>query len=382
MIEHCNGDISSVKKVFASDNLIYNRFDLIHPSSILLHYLDEDYEYDISLYMQGYSAYINVWGKILPQKIFETMIDEIFNSYREIKRISVIRGGNGYLDFLQEVNDIYIEIPRSIEELLARLKSKHQYNLRRMKRILQDRIGAYRTIWYTRTNIPNVCVELYFKWKKASHGIDYGMSVDEYLDQYYVTNALELNISGECMGIAFCCCVEDVVYLENFSFNPRLKDYSIGFLTYELLLEQLILQNKKLLFLGGGEYDYKKRFNAVERAAYSGNIYRQSVIDAINKMFATFGIKSIAIYGLGHYGKEFIYLKNKFDVELVYGIDKCESMIRDIPTYMLEDELPDVDAVIVTLNKRYKEVDSFLQGKFNKIYYYKELLFCEDGDFC
>ena len=362
---------------FDTDNLIYNRFDIIYNNINVEHFLytNSGVTYSIDVHYENNKADINVWGKRFPQQIFESAIDDIFDRHPEICRIEIMRAGNDYKHLLSEINDIRIPIPNTIEELLQRLKGKHQYTLKRIKKIVNEQHGTLTATVYD-FDIPDELVNLYFKWKLETHGTDYGMTAKEYIKKYYVTNAIMVKAGDENVGIAFFCTAENIVYLENFSYNNKLNNLSPGYLTYELLLEELVKRKCAYLYLGGGEYSYKRRFGAEISKAYSGTIYSHSFYKKINSYFKSQYINKIAIYGLGKGGQEFIKQADYLAVDIAYCIDKDMSKegAGNIKICSLEDDFEDVDAVVITLKTDNKKVENFLGSKFRRFFYWKELI--------
>ena len=77
--------------------------------------------------------------------------------------------------------------------------------------------------------------------------------------------------------------------------------------------------------------------------------------------------RSVAIYGLGligvHLQKELLHSKL---VNLKYIIDKGKKGVHnDIPVFDLNDNLPKVDAIIVTVMWDYNKIESELTKKMN-----------------
>lgn len=358
---------------FDEDNLIYNRFDLIYGNNFeKMEVVYQGKTYSIAIHYNNGRAVLNVWGKKLPQWVFEQLIKNVFRSHIEIRYIEIIQGGNNYQNCLCEGNDIRIIIPKTKQELLQRLKSKHRYNLSRQIRMLEEQYGYLSTGSYGK-NVPYKYVDLYFMWKKESHGIDYEMSPQQYLNEYHVTDAILVKAGGRPVGIIFFCLVEDTAYLENFSFDSELARFSPGYITYVLFLEELIAKKCNLLFLGGGDYEYKKKFGAEERIAYNGLIYREEVFEEVNRFFDIEGIHVFAIYGLGTGGEEFLHIRNRIKAELAYGIDKQEKKVEMLPTYTPTEELPHADAVLITLKKHNEEIEQFLKHRFEKVFYWEDM---------
>ena len=78
------------------------------------------------------------------------------------------------------------------------------------------------------------------------------------------------------------------------------------------------------------------------------------------------GFKTIAVYGLSYLGKCLVDQLNRDDVNVVYGIDNGTIQFHfDIPTYTMADDLPDVDAVIVTPVYSFEEIKISLVQKVN-----------------
>lgn len=358
---------------FEADDMIYNRFDLIYKDNVerfLYEFGDEAFAVDA--HYEKSRAVLNVWGKKFPQEVFERAIESIFSQHSEIHYIDIKRAGNDYRNLLNECNDIRVPIPKSEEELLLRLRAKHRYTLKRIKRLLEQEYGKLETILYS-ADIPSELVDQYFNWKQITHGTDYHMMAEEYLQKYYVTDGILLRAGGRNIAILFFCQVNNTVYLENLSYDTEMEKFSPGYIIYEMFLEELIKRRCSYLYLGGGKYEYKRRFGAEESVAYSGIIYRKEVFNALNIYFERNGVKKIAIYGLGAVGHTFLKIVNLLNVDLVYGIDREEKRIEGLAVYSPEGDLEKVDAVIITLKFHNKEVEELLKLKFEKIYYWHDI---------
>lgn len=366
---------------FDSDNLIYNRFDLIHQGEYgTYEYRDDDKEYVICAYRNRGVAEVNLWGKVLPQDVFNSMVKELFQS-PGVYAISVTRGGNQYFDFLEETNDIRIPLPESFDELMNRAERRDRATIRRKLRWLDERIGVLKIDVYPRSEISDDIVETYFDWKKETHGTEYGLKPAEYLDKYHVTDAMLMRAGDMDVAIAFFCQAEDIVFFENFSYNSNLKEYSPGLLMYVKFMEELIKRKCRYLYLGGGGYIYKKRFGAESFRAYSGRIYRKEIIDSLNSFFERREIRRIAFYGYGVCGHAFCQLAGNLRIEVIYGIDRKHEISTGIKLYDPQDDLPDADAVIITLNNRNNEVDDLLKKRFDKTFYWNQILDDVAGDY-
>ncbi|MBP3819024.1 MAG: hypothetical protein J6H31_12070 [Butyrivibrio sp.] len=84
----------------------------------------------------------------------------------------------------------------------------------------------------------------------------------------------------------------------------------------------------------------------------------------LSEFFTERGFKNIAIYGMHHTG---ITLQNELDgtgINISYGIDaNAESIYADIEVRKPTDDLPPVDAIIVTPIYYFIEIEEKLEGK-------------------
>lgn len=87
------------------------------------------------------------------------------------------------------------------------------------------------------------------------------------------------------------------------------------------------------------------------------------------------GLQSVAIYGCGVLG-EYLYARLKDHLHVKYFIDKnAKELRREIPVYSLQDTLPEVDGVVITLLGGIDEVIGELRDKrFSAIFVLKDWL--------
>ena len=86
---------------------------------------------------------------------------------------------------------------------------------------------------------------------------------------------------------------------------------------------------------------------------------------SLQKYFDDNYIKSVAIYGLGALGSRLFEDLQGLEVEVKCAIDQnAANIIRDdVVIYTLEQELPQVDAVIVTPVQFFYDIEKALYGK-------------------
>ncbi|MBQ9136372.1 MAG: hypothetical protein IJX66_09810 [Lachnospiraceae bacterium] len=71
--------------------------------------------------------------------------------------------------------------------------------------------------------------------------------------------------------------------------------------------------------------------------------------------------KKIAIYGMSYAGERLYDDLKDTDIEVAYAIDKrAEKIYTALEMYTIEDELPEVDAIVVTAITFYDEIEQAL----------------------
>lgn len=359
---------------YDTDDLIYNRYDLIHSDNVKEYTYEKDEKiYKIQVYFHEGIAEPNIWGKRFPQDVFENFVEDVFKD-KDIYAIKVTRGRNQYKKFLQDTIDIRVPLPDNMDDLMNRIARKKRATIRRNLRWLDERIGDLRIDSYERKDIPDDIVNTYFVWKKATRGTNYGLTAQEYLDKYYVTNAMMMRAGNVDVAVAFYCKVNEQVFFENFSYNPELSRYSPGLLMYVKFMEELIQKGCKYNYMGGGNYIYKQRFGSETEAAYIGTIYRKEIVNEINKLFEEHNIENVAFYGFGVCGHDFLQCSKNIKINVDFGIDMNAESTEGLKIYRPEDELPEMDAVLITLNNKNTDVENILEKKFLKVYYWNDIV--------
>ena len=79
--------------------------------------------------------------------------------------------------------------------------------------------------------------------------------------------------------------------------------------------------------------------------------------------FKNHAYKAIAVYGVGKLGRHLTNELVNTDIEVRYGIDRDRKAHPWLMVYTLEDELPDVDAVVITVMDQYGEIGRLLDTK-------------------
>lgn len=269
-----------------SDNLIYNRADVmgIIAETIILTQGEINYKVDYSL--KRNSAELLVWLKDIPSAVLQQAVKHIFSKHYQVLKIEVKFASANIDDDLKLDNNWVIAIPKTKTELWNRVTKKGRYNIRSQERRMSDIYGEISIENYTANNCAVDIIETYFKWKKVTHGYEYGLSPKEYIKKYYVTDIMVLNCGKEMVSVLFYNRNKEIAYLENLSYNTNMAQFSPGLILYAFFLERLIDVGIKLLFLGNGKQEYKKRFGSQEFIVYTGEIYRNSIVKVSANLFS------------------------------------------------------------------------------------------------
>lgn len=97
----------------------------------------------------------------------------------------------------------------------------------------------------------------------------------------------------------------------------------------------------------------------------------------LSSYFTEHGYKRIAIYGMSYAGETLINELKDSDIELVYGIDQKKGLYSYIDILSLDEDLPEVDAVIVTAITFFDEIEEMLSEKVSCPIISLEDILCE-----
>ena len=263
-------------------DFIFNRFDYIFPSeNVLLNVRSEDTEYQIPVHFEEKNVKFGLWLSDIPEKAVCEAAKYVFGTYSDLRTIT-------FENYLQNMSDTWkaqsslernhwsIALPETAEELDGRLSAKKRYNIKREKRLTREQIGEYETLSYPAADVPPEIIDLYFAFKQSGYGIDYHMTAEEYINRFHVSHVYILSfIETKRIGAIVCSCEQcPNVYLENLTYDPEVKKYSLGAILYDEYLKILIQKKKRSLYLGYGKQVYKSLYGAQESITYSGKLYR------------------------------------------------------------------------------------------------------------
>ena len=83
----------------------------------------------------------------------------------------------------------------------------------------------------------------------------------------------------------------------------------------------------------------------------------------IESYFTENDIKTIAIYGMGKMGKHLVASLEGTSIEVAYGIDRNTGVASPIKCYGIDEEWPEVDAIVVTATFDFDNIESLIRKK-------------------
>jgi len=258
-------------------DFIYNRIDLFTKDVILLH-VQGDHEYDLEVQLCSRHAELGIW--MMPVSGRE--LDEIFQFlFRRYRNLDYIVFNNTISDRVFQPKRHYdVVLPDSCDMLRQRLSAKSRNTMSRKLKKAEAQYGRITMREYAGEAITDDILSEYFLMKAKTHHRDYQMTTQEYLSRYHVSNVYVLKFGEQSAAMVLTCEQCPIAYLENLTYDQTFSLYSPGMMAYEMVLERLITKGKTHFYLGGGDYDYKKKYGSMETQVTSGRIYRSKIVAA------------------------------------------------------------------------------------------------------
>jgi hypothetical protein len=265
-------DVNSI-----SPDFIYNRMDLFCKDYIVLnvHNITSDYLVEVRI-LENY-AELGIWMMKVTGKELDEISEYIFTNYKEIEILSFYYAITDRIYVAEK--HYHVNLPETYEELKGRVSSKSRNTMSRKMKKAEAEYGWVTMSEYQNEGVTNEMISAYFEMKQKTHHIRYNLTWKEYIDKYHVSNIYILYFGGTIAAMILTCEQCSIAYLENLTYDMELSKYSPGMIAYEMVLERLISKGKTAFYLGGGDYDYKKKYDSVETAVTEGKIYRSWLIE-------------------------------------------------------------------------------------------------------
>lgn len=272
---------SAVLQKIVEPNIIHNRFDILYGDEYELYNVggivvpvkEIDNHLNVGLYLVSgdkelFTKFINYLLEIHPRA-----------KYVEVKHCYInLCGAEPYPYW-------HIVLPDTIEKFNKILSSRTRYNTKWYPKKVKENIGEYVITKYSADEIPDVAMELYFKWKEKSHGFVWKYSNIDYIRYSGITHGYVMAIDKKIYAIGFICDTGDNVYFENFSYDEDYRKFSLGMIIYYYIICDMIKSRKRIMWLSGGWLEYKKRYGGTLTYTFSGKIYKKfKIMDFLYKI--------------------------------------------------------------------------------------------------
>lgn len=250
-------------------NFIYNRFDLFRTAgefeAVKLSQGKEEkiVEYQVT----GDKAELGLWLVDITEDELEQLLLYIRNNHPEVATVIFKNAVLPYGKALKH-NHFRIVFPETVEEMERCVSSKSRAKMRKKLAHAEEIYGPMRVVEYDRSNLPDEIVDTFFRFKLEIRGRQYNMTAKQYLDRYHVSHCYVLMLGDTVGAIRFSCEQCPIVYGENFTYNPEMKDYSLGRYIFFHHLIRMVEKKHSQLFFAGGNYEYKTHYGSIEETLY------------------------------------------------------------------------------------------------------------------
>lgn len=255
-------------------NVCWNRFDLRYGNDFDLWLINGAY---VASYLDGFAINVSLYLRKMDKNTFNEFAKYLFEFYSNAKELVVLHTYTE-IDGIEPAVHWHVDLPENIEKFNSTLSHRVRYNTKWYPKKIRENIGEYTIKYMNARDCPDDVVLTYFKWKKQTHGTNYGLTPKQYLQKFCVTGVYVMETESEMLAIGFISEIGENVFFENFSYNQKYAKYSPGMVLYNYLISDLISRGKKKLYLLGGNLEYKKHFNGVATMTRSGMVYREQFI--------------------------------------------------------------------------------------------------------
>lgn len=282
------------KEDTVTPNFIANRFDLawgkFQRNVEILQVNIQKREYVVEVYYHGKEATLGLWLSDIPDIAVKAISSYIFKNHMEIKKIYFSHSLRPH-GIVEGHNHFRVDLPDDIKDFDALSTSKERYNVRRRIRKFHDEQGEIVFNEYdVLKEFPYDAVRRYFSYKEEEYKIqeEIPKTDDElraYIKEHDITHVYTMSKEdGTVIAIIFSCEQCPCVYIENITFDIEYKKYFPGILLYDHYLRCLVSKHKCSLFLGGGKWEFKRRYKSHEDHVYECRIYRGALNQWIHKL--------------------------------------------------------------------------------------------------
>lgn len=279
-LSYFKAKVSPTVQIYKGDlrpDFSLSRFESLYKGEDVLNLLitEEGKQTILPILLKEKRAVLGTWMSKISRSAFLAAVSFIFENYRQIETAEYKNlPYSALLDRGWRHNDFFMVLPSNVEELRKNMTGKSRYNLKREKRIIEEKFGELSLINISADNVTSEIIDTFYRFKTATHEItkaDYDITKLPLTDYYILKTG-----DGAIRAIALSCEQGKDVFIENHTFDPNMREYSFGKQLYEMYIEALIKKGKTGLALAGGNLDYKNRYGTFCAITYSGEVERSA----------------------------------------------------------------------------------------------------------
>ncbi len=263
-----------IKKV--EPNIKFNRPDIRFKKDFGL--LEIDYENNkkyISYHIDGHSCYLGLYMVEIPQYVFDEILKFLHKNQR-VYQFHIVQSVNYAKGFKERMHWL-LKLPKTWEEYDNQFSAKTKYNRRRSVKKLNETFNC-KFEYIQEKDINEKLIARFFELKRSQMGSNAYSDMNnpkEYINDFNkLTDAYVLYINEEIASIVLYSIIDKhVAYCHNMTYDMSYSKYNIGNTLYYYSIKDLINRGIRKIYLGGGDYDYKRNSKATKTKTYLGNIF-------------------------------------------------------------------------------------------------------------
>lgn len=274
--------VAEPPKRFQAD-LLWNRFDIRYRSNVEWCEIQcGESRYMVAVHDEGQRLRIGILFLPLGLEAVRALFTYLFDTHPSAEIISYQTTGFSLYEswetvqeqesicFLLNLDPVHLPVEQ-------RSSRKTRYNLRRSRRLLEEAVGPVEVLAYSADDCPSEILERYFEMKAARFVLRRDESTASSLlwgSRLPVSHVYVLKSSTSVLSVVLCAEQCETVSLVNLGYDEAFSKYSPGVLLYLEVLRILEEKKKPFLYLGSGDYPYKRLFRSLPFHYYVGDVHR------------------------------------------------------------------------------------------------------------
>lgn len=257
---------SLVNKV--KPNIIYNRFDILEYAGFNL--LEIKNEFESKYICFAIKEETCVLGLYMVD-VSKDELNEVMSYLQENFDVDKFSFAQALVKYpkLKQTMHSRLDLPNTYDEFMQQFSSKSRYNRRKeLQKLEADFKCEFKHLKKDEISID--LIKKFIKLKSQKKGMSYLLqTLGIYLQ---VTDVFVLYLNGEMVAISLYSIMDNSndASCFNIAYDLRYENYSIGSIVFNYSIKKLIEENIRAIYMGGGDYSYKKNMHCVQDITYVG----------------------------------------------------------------------------------------------------------------